>query len=47
MLAMNNNSMQLRTKFHYCLSKFDHSCAQNLIYEFFRKKSVKHLAPAI
>ena len=47
MFVMNNNSIQLRTKFDFCVLKFDLSLAQTLFFEFFGKKSVRYLAPVI
>ena len=40
-------SIHLRTKFDFCVLKFEFSLAQALISEFFGKKSVRYLAPVI
>ena len=47
MFVMNNNSIQLRTKFDFCVLKSDFSLVQTLISEFLEKKSVGYLAPVI
>ena len=40
-------STHLRTKFDFCVLKFEFSLAQALISEFFGKKSVRYLASVI
>ena len=47
MYVMSNNFIQLRSKFHFCASKFDHNCAQSLISGNFGAKLVGYLVPVI
>ena len=45
MFFINNNSVQLSTKFDFCASKFENNCAKIRFLSFLEKHSARYLTP--